>query len=219
MGFGGYGGVGFKGLVGALRLVLGLYIHTTHTYQHTHTNTHRSLIPRVLQSKETMDQVHEHTNKRMTAFPSPKKQTPHPTPVFPPQKNQQQQVAALLARVIVEPPVKQAAVQLIAELVQDEEVRGYSPSSWGDREREVGCRLAVIASRICICLDPSVRLSTPTRTHTHTPTHTRTQIHTRNTQVYAVAVELVNRVLAEESVRTSVNALLLASSHKAGNDV
>lgn len=39
----------------------------------------------------------------------------------------------------------------------------------------------------------------------------------RNThiQVYAVALELCNRVLAEESVKEAVNALLVASSHKA----
>lgn len=34
-------------------------------------------------------------------------------------------------------------------------------------------------------------------------------------QVYAAALELVNTVLAEESVKASVNALLVASSHKA----
>jgi hypothetical protein len=33
--------------------------------------------------------------------------------------------------------------------------------------------------------------------------------------VYAAALQLVNTVLAEESVKASVNALLVASSHKA----
>ena len=36
-------------------------------------------------------------------------------------------------------------------------------------------------------------------------------------QVYASALQLVNAVLAEESVKASVNQLLVASSHKVGD--
>lgn len=93
----------------------------------------------------------------------------------PPQtETKPEQVAALMARVVVEPPVKQAAVQLIAELVQDEEVSyidtficfglylyvyvwGVACSWWGRRDGvcEAGrgdTSLACFATGVAVCM-------------------------------------------------------------------
>lgn len=169
---------------------------------HTHIYN-RDLIPRVLQSQEALDQARRcvvdsriniyvcvlcmcvlfyvfYVNiccgrlETRQAVAHPTTSHNHPKPKITTTTTKPEQVAALMARVVVEPPVKQAAVQLIAELVQDEEVSyidtficfglylyvyvwGVACSWWGRRDGvcEAGrgdTSLACFATGVAVCM-------------------------------------------------------------------